>query len=156
MANLGMKNGTYLARFRLGGREYKRSLKTADRKSAELAMHRVEAVLHQLALGYSKVPAGVDPGDYVVSGGTLEAAPPAPARPPAPSLEEAAREFLSNLGHLAPSSRYTAGVHLRNLRRALGGRGDAALDRLERRDLEGSLQKRLRQVSQTTVSKERD
>jgi hypothetical protein len=41
MANLGKKNGTYLARFRFQGTEYKRSLKTTDRKAADAAMHRV-------------------------------------------------------------------------------------------------------------------
>ena len=37
MANLGQKNSVYLARFRFQGKEYKRSLKTSDRKNAEAA-----------------------------------------------------------------------------------------------------------------------
>jgi integrase len=41
MANLGMKDGTYLARFRFLGKEYKKSLKTSNRKAAEGAMHRI-------------------------------------------------------------------------------------------------------------------
>ena len=41
MANLAKKNGIYLARFRFQDKEYKRSLKTTDRKAAEAAMHRV-------------------------------------------------------------------------------------------------------------------
>jgi hypothetical protein len=50
MANLGKKNGIYLARFRYQGTEYKKSLKTSDKKAADGAMHRVEDALHRLAI----------------------------------------------------------------------------------------------------------
>jgi hypothetical protein len=65
MANLGKKNGVFLARFRFQGKEYKRSLRTTDRKAADGAMHRVEDALHRLAIGLIAVPKGVDPGDLV-------------------------------------------------------------------------------------------
>ena len=60
MANLGMKNGVYLARFRYRGKEFKKSLKTGDRKAAEGAMHRIEDAL-------SATRAAIEEG--VVAGG---------------------------------------------------------------------------------------
>jgi len=156
MANLGKKNGVYLARFRFHGKEYKRSLKTADKKDAGAAMHGVERALHRLAVGALAVPPGVDPGDFIVSGGTLAPPAPAPGRRPVPTFGSAVQEFLENLGHLAESNRYTVGVHLRNLRKTLARKKDAPLDRVERRDLEAYLQARLKERAHTTVSKERD
>src|SRR5438477_8091227 len=70
MANLGKKNGVFLARFRHAGKEFKRSLKTGDLASARAAMHRIEDALHRLAIGLLVVPQGVDPGDFIVCGGT--------------------------------------------------------------------------------------
>jgi hypothetical protein len=84
MANLGVKNGTYLARFRYRGREYKKSLKTTSLDNARAAMHRIEDALHCLAIGLISVPDGVDAGDFVVSGATLRPAAPEPL-PPRPS-----------------------------------------------------------------------
>jgi integrase len=155
MANLGRKNGVYLARFRFQGKEYKRSLRTADRKNAEAAMHRVEDALHRLAVRLLAVPDGVDPGDFIVSGGTLQAPAPKPRQRDVPTFEDAVRDYLGNLGHLAVSNRATVRSHLDNLKRALGAKGGGPLDRVERRDLEAFLQARLKVRSQTTVSKER-
>jgi integrase len=156
MANLGQKNGVYLARFRFQGKEYKRSLRTPDRKNAEAAMHRVEDALHRLAVRLISVPAGVDPGDFIVSGGTLTSPAPAPGRRTVPTFGSAVQEFLGDLGHLAESNRYTIGVHLRNLQKKLVRQVDAPLDQVERRDLEAYLQARLKERAHTTVSKERE
>jgi integrase len=149
MANLGKKNGVYLARFRHDGREYKKSLKTSDRKAAEDALHR-------LSINTLTVPPGVDPGDFIVSGGTLTA-PSRQAKPRViPTLAAAAQEYLGNLGRLAESHRYTIGVHLRNLQKKLPRKADRPIGRVERRDLEGFIQARLKERSCTTVSKERE
>lgn len=156
MANLGKKNDVYLARFRYQGREYKKSLKTSDRKAADGAMHRVEDALHRLTINTLTVPDGVDPGDFIVSGGTLAAnAQPVPPRV-VPTLDVAIQEFQDNLGHLAESNRYTIGVHLRNLKKKLAGRVNEPVDRIEYRDLEDFVQARLKERSHTTVSKERE
>jgi integrase len=156
MANLGTKNGVYLARFRYGGREYKKSLKTTDRKAADAAMHRVEDALHRLAINLISVPEGVDPGDFIVSGGTLKRPAPAPEPRVVPTLAAAIDEYLQNLGHLAESNRYTIGVHLRNFKKKLPEKLDAVVSAVEKRDLEGFLQARLKERSRTTVSKERE
>src|SRR5262245_13512105 len=155
MANLGNKNGVFLARFRFQGKEFKKSLKTTDRKAAEAAMHRVEDALHRLAIGLIRAPEGVDPGDFVVSGGTLSAPTHHPGPRSVPTLTAAIKEYLSNLGHVAATNRYTIGVHLRNLQKRLGKKAEGPLDRVEQRDLEAFLQARLKERSHTTVSKER-
>jgi hypothetical protein len=155
MANLGKKNGVYLARFRCHGKEYKKSLRTTDLANARAAMRRVEDALHWLAIGHLAVPAGVDPGDFIVSGGALQQATAKPKSGKAPTLDEAAREYAENLGHLAPSNRATIRTHLGSLKRKLGAKAGAPLDRIEQRDLEAFLQARLRERSPTTVSMER-
>jgi hypothetical protein len=89
MANLGKKGDVYCVRFRLGGKEYKKSLKTRD-ASAGAALHLIELTLHRLHTGQLQAPDRVDPGDFVVSGGTLltpverpRAAETPPCPPPA-------------------------------------------------------------------------
>ncbi len=156
MANLGKKNGVYLARFRYSGKEYKKSLKTSDRKTAEAAIHRVEDALHRLAINTLAVPEGVDPGDFIVSGGTAAAAPRIPQPRAVPTLDAAIQEYLNNLGHLAESNRYTIAVHLRNLKKKLPGKVNEPINRIEYRDLEDFIQARLKERSKTTVSKERE
>jgi integrase len=155
MANLGKKNGIYLARFRYGGKEYKKSLMTSDLTSGRAAMHRVEDALHRLAIGLIAVPEGVDPGDFIVSGGTLKAAQQQEERPAVPSVESTITEYLNHLGHLAETNQYTIRVHLNNLKRFLGTRIGGSLDKVTPADLDGFLQARLRDRAQTTVSKER-
>jgi integrase len=155
MANLSKKNGVYLARFRFEGKEYKRSLKTADRKAAEGAMHRVEDALHRLTIRVISVPEGVDPGDFIVSGGTLTTPTPTLPAPRVPTVKEAVDEYTNNLGHLAPSNRNTVRGHLRTLLKKLGARAESSLAKVQLRDLEDVLQARLRERSPTTVSKER-
>jgi hypothetical protein len=57
MANLGKKGDTYCARFRLRGREYKKSLKTRDAAAARAALHVIELTLHRIHTGQLPVPA---------------------------------------------------------------------------------------------------
>jgi hypothetical protein len=73
MANLGKKNDVFLVRFRFQGREYKKSLKTRHQPSAQAALHSVELTLHRLHTGLLALPPDVDPGDFIVSGGTFVA-----------------------------------------------------------------------------------
>ena len=75
MANLGLKNGTYIIRFRHQGKEYKRSLKTRSDSDAAAAKNSVELTLHRILTGFVTVPNGVDPGDFIVSGGVLTEPP---------------------------------------------------------------------------------
>jgi len=108
-------------------------------------MHRVADALHRLAINTLTIPPGVDTGDFIVSGGTLTA-PSRPAKPRAiPTLAAAVQEYLGSLAHLAESHRYTIGVHLRNLQKKLPHKVDRPIDRVERRDLKGFIQARLKE-----------
>jgi hypothetical protein len=74
MANLGKKGDLFVARFRYQGKEYKKSLRTTRQADACAAMHGIERALHGLTTGMIHVPLGVDPGDFIVSGGMLKEA----------------------------------------------------------------------------------
>src|SRR5271166_1535877 len=97
------------------GREYEKSLKTTRKADAEAAMHAVERATHGLTTGMLHIPPGVDPGDFIISGGTLKQA--ARGRQRIPVLASLIDEYLASQGHKAPSTAYTEGVHLRNLKR---------------------------------------
>jgi integrase len=154
MANLGKKGDVFVARFRYQGKEYKKSLKTSCLADARAALHGIERAVHGLATGMTHVPPGVDPGDFIVSGGTIkEAARP---RRRVSTLATLIEEYLSNQGQKAASSVYTERIHLKNFRVHLGGRVDGPADRITHRDLELFLQARLKERSPSTVRKERD
>ncbi|MFO0952631.1 MAG: tyrosine-type recombinase/integrase [Isosphaeraceae bacterium] len=154
MANLGRKGDLFVARFRYGGKEFKRSLKTTRLDDARAALGGVERTLHGLATGLVQVPPGVDPGDFILSCGTLRSAPQPKRR--AVTLRALVDEYLGAQSHKAPSSVYTEGVHLRNLLNHLGAKADRPADAVLPRDLEQFLQARLKLRSQATVHKERD
>src|SRR5438445_5481005 len=85
MAHLGRKGDYFHVRFRFRGKEYKKSLKTRNHEAAQAACHLVELTLHRLHTGQCLVPVEVDPGDFIVSGGTaVRPVQPSP-RPPSPS-----------------------------------------------------------------------
>ncbi len=151
MANLGRKGDYFVARFRYQGKEFKKSLRTTNPTDARAAMHSVEQVLHRLATGQIQIPPGVDPGDFILSGGTLQAA----RRSRAPSLNTLVQDYLASQAHKAASTVYTEGVHLRNLLRHFGDRSQRSVDQMVHRDLEQFLQARLKKRSAATVHKER-
>lgn len=153
MANLGRKGKLYVARFRFAGKEFKKSLRTTSKSDAEAAMHAVERAIHGLVTGMLQLPPGVDPGDFILSGGTLKQSPRHRQR--VPSLAVLIDEFLANQAHKAASTAYTEGVHLRNLKKQLGRKVDSPVDRISHSDLEAYLQARLRERSPSTVHKER-
>jgi integrase len=157
MASIFLKDGVFVARFRHGGREYKRSLKTGVRRDAELALAEIVRVVHRLRVGLMAVPDGVGVPDFVLSGGTLAAtSTPVAVAVAVPTLADAADAYLGNLAHLAPSTRLTAAVHLRNLSKELGSVAAARpVDRVTRADLERVLQARLAVRAAETVKKER-
>ena len=99
MAHLSRKNGVFVARFRYRGKEYKKSLKTGDRRDAEAALLEVRRAIHRLTVGLLAVPDGIDPGDFIVSGGTLRAAPQADrtARPLTVAIRSPGGEFLGTV-----------------------------------------------------------
>ena len=156
MASIFLKDGVYVARFRHGGVEHKRSLKTGDRRDAELALAEITRVIHRLRVGLMAVPAGVAVPDFVLSGGTLAAPPePGPEPPPVPTVAEACAQYRDNLAHLAPTTRMTVGVHLRNFQGGIGRLVGSPVSAVREADLKAYIQGRLGVRARDTVKKER-
>jgi integrase len=160
MANLGKKGEVFCVRFRLRGKEFKKSLKTKDESAARGALHLVELTLHRLHTGQLRVPERVDPGDFVVSGGTLtepaERAPEPEPAPPLPATRELIDLYTAALKPLAaPSYHSSQAMHLRHLLRHLGTKGDEPCDAVTFRDLDGYLQARLAKRHANTAERER-
>lgn len=153
MANLGKKDDIYVARFRFQGKEYKKSLKTASQSDAKGAMHAVEQTIHRLVTGMIQVPPGVDPGDFIVSGGTAK--PAAPRKASAPPLAALIADYLGHQAHIAASYLATQTTHLNNFRERMGPRVKLPCDRITHRDVEQFLQARLKVRKADTVRKER-
>jgi integrase len=156
MANLGKKDGIFHIRFRYRGKEYKKSLKTGNEGAAEAARHVVELTLHRLLTGQTRVPEGVDPGDFIVSGGTLLQAAEPPPKADLPSTRLLAEEYATSVKDLlAPSYHYSQAMHLRHLLRHLAALADVPCDRVAFRDLDGYLKKRLAERHANTAERER-
>jgi hypothetical protein len=157
MAYLGLKEGVYHIRFRYEGRQFKRSLKTRSRPTAEAARHQIEQTLHRLHIGLISMPAGADPGEFIVSGGTrTEAVAAGPQAEALPATRTLIGEYLASQEHLLSATyRYSQGVHLRHLLRFLGDRADRPCDQLVHRDLERFLHERIGKSSANTANKER-
>ena len=153
MANIDQKNGVFHVRFRYSGKQYKKSLKTRSREDAEMAMKLVERTVHNLLTGVLRVPAAVDPGDYILSGGTLRE--PRRAQRKVPSLSDLIDEYLNSQVGKADSSVYTERMHLGNLKKKLTSKLNQAADHVEPRDLEQYLRERLKERAAETVKKER-
>ena len=144
MANLGKKGDLYVARFRYQGKEYKKSLKTTRQADAEAAMHGIERAIHGLATGLLQVPPGVDPGDFILSGGTLkEAARPRRRVPVAggPDRRVPGRTRRTRPPRPSTPRASTCGTS----RRSWATEADAPADRIAHRDLEQYLQARLKE-----------
>jgi integrase len=157
MANLGQKDGIFHVRFRFRGKEYKKSLKTHDERAAEAACHVIELTMHRLLTGQLQVPPAVDPGDFIVSGGTLLKPVESPIpRVALPSTRQLADEYSTSVKNLlAPSYHYSQAMHLRHLVRHLGARADAPCDRIGFRDLDKYIKARLAVRHPNTAERER-
>jgi len=136
---------SYSLRFRYGQKPFKRALKTTDKGEAEAAH-----------TGQLHIPAGVDVGDFILSGGTLR--PPVPASPPPaviPSLTELVDRYLAAQFNKAESSVSTERTHLNNLKRELGPKAELPCDEIKHADLATCLQQRREKRHAETVKKER-
>ena len=153
MANINQKNGVFHIRFRYGGQQYKKSLKTTNQTDAEMALRSIERAIHNLTTGVLQVPENIDAGDFIVSGGTLRQAPR--KRKVVPSLKAVIGDYLTAQYGKADSTVDTERTHLRHLERALPTLLDKAVDKVTRRHLEQHLQARAKLRAGETVSKER-
>ncbi len=140
MAELIQKNNQYYVRFRLEGKRYKKSLKTSDERDAKGAKSIVDVCLHRIHTGQLMVPPEVDPGEFVVGGGTCTS----PKRREVPTLQELVDEFTTSQNMMvAESWSYTQSIHLRHLLAFVGKKADAPCSQVGFRELESYLRARL-------------
>src|SRR4051812_20270964 len=68
-------SGNFYVRFRFGGRPFNRSLETGDPEQAQADLGRIKETLLDLKRGRFTVPAGAEPGEFIVTGGKLTGKP---------------------------------------------------------------------------------
>ena len=154
MAHLARKREWFVARFTWNGKEYKKSLKTKDQGDALAGLRDVENRIHDLHRKKIQVPVGVDPGDFIVWG--ENAKQKTTAQHETPTFKALAIAYLeSQKGFKAESTMITERIHLSTAQKVLGKLAQMPVDRLRHRDLVAILQKRLQEVTDTTVKKER-
>lgn len=73
MATLEFDNTSqrYRVRFRFGRREYKRSLKTSDKRESRALLGRIEDTILQIERGRLLLPPNADPAAFILSDGKL-------------------------------------------------------------------------------------
>ncbi len=155
--SLGQKAGVFHIRFRFRGRSFKKSLKTRDVATAQAALHLIELTIHRLLTGQIQLPDQVDPGDFIVSGGTL-CAPiqPTPAPQRLPTLRELTREYVASEKHrMAPSYHSSQAMHLRHLMTYLDEHADKPCGCVGFRELDGFIRARLASRHPNTAERER-
>jgi len=157
MANLGRRDGIFHVRFRYQGKEYKRSLKVRERADAEAARRSVEQTIHRMLVGLLSVPAGVDSGDFIVSGGTLIAPLKGLCSVPStiPSVADLVSAYLHSRKHLvADSTHELLTIHLNHWRRHVEHKLETPCDRVRLRDLDQYVRGRVAATSPATAAKE--
>ncbi len=160
MPNLTLKNRIYIARFRSGGKEYKRSLGTTVESEAQEALVSIDLTLRRLRQGALVVPDGIDPGDFIVSGGTLVTPATPAAAPNADRQVLTIRQLISRYKKYeqkrAAETYYACQLtHLRHFRKFLGkARYGRPCDEVTRRTVERFIEKRLAIRDPSTVYKE--
>ncbi len=117
-------SGRFRLRFRFGGIEYKRSIKTRDPRTAETTRSRVEETLRLLETGRIELPSGADPGRFILSDGKVAAKPAVAC---SLSVGELFRVYQETLPPGAKESTTLAceRTHMRHLSRLIGTSGQA-------------------------------
>jgi integrase len=156
MANLAQKNGTWLVRFRFLGKEFKRSLKSSNERDATAAQHAVEWTIHRLETGQLQLPADVEAGDFIISGGLLQQPLRIAAAVDFPSTKSLIERYLATRRQTAAPSYYESQtIHLRHFTKFLGPRAEQRCSLVNQRLLEEFLLKRLTVRNPATVKREK-
>ncbi len=154
--------GVWLIRFRFGGRQFYRSLGTAEEKAAKGVKAQVEETLGLLKRGRLSLPPGAGPDEaalFIMSGGKATQRPV--VAPAAKTLKEVTDAYFAELpeGAKAVSSIYTEKIHVGHLLRVL--KGSTQLRQIGVSELQHYVTKRSRQkghkkkkVQPETIKKE--
>jgi hypothetical protein len=115
------ESGRYLARFRFSGCEYKRSLKTDDRKEARALLGRIEYTVQLIERGELEIPKNADPATFIVTSGKRTGEEEGKAKPL--TLKGLFETYQAKLpaGSKEESTLATERGHFKNLLRHLRG-----------------------------------
>lgn len=148
--------GTYYVRFRFGGRNYQRALKSSSRRHANATVARVEETIALIERGRISVPNNVDAGDFILADGNLTTSVSEAPKTLA-ELFDAYRDELPE-GAKEKSTLKLEAIHEKHLLRHLGARN--LVQTMSKADLQGYIKGRLQDeyrgktVKADTVKKE--
>jgi len=136
MATLELRNRTYAAVFRFGGRKFSRSLKTSSLVEAKRRIANLERMIVDVETGRVELPVGGDVATFLLTDGKRL------AKPTIVSLQTLTAQFLRSLpaGALEDSTLYTMNIHLRHLVAVLGS--NFAISQLGMAEVQGYINKR--------------
>ena len=115
MASIRRRFGQWHLSVRVRGRQYNRSLKSADEREARRLKAAVEETVNGLVRGWLVLPAGVDVVDFLLSGGRLQAPPPAEPPPPVTLGHVWAAYEAAQVGQKETNTLYTERIHRKRL-----------------------------------------
>jgi len=137
MASLGKKDGIFFVRFRLQGKEYKKSLKIRSKSDAEAARNLVELTIHRVKTGQIVCPPTVELGDFIVMGGVrTELIRLEPALQLA-STQELVGRHSANQNHLLADSYHHSQIANAQLLTGLSNRVHKPCDQIGFHELDG-------------------
>jgi integrase len=159
---LDKASGYYRIGFRFGGKKYLRSktLKIRDIRQAESKCGVIEQTIRYLDDGVLTLPEGIDPGEFILSGGKLTARPVAVAPPKELTLKTMFDGYDTSIHSKEESTRRTERTHVKHLLRIL--RPQTIVDRIEKKDVQAYVEKRAgetykrtgRKTTKQTIQKE--
>ena len=107
---------TYHVAFKLGFSELTHSLRTTNKKEAEVRVGVIRDTLYRIDNGTLIVPPGADPKAFVLAGGKIIEKPKSEVL----TLAKLANLYLENVQGIEPNTRLTIQIHLGHLQRVLG------------------------------------
>jgi integrase len=146
-------SGKWQVAFRWQGKAYSRCTGTNLKKDAQLIERRVEDTLWRLKNAGLRVPEGIDPGDFILSGGLITDAVTREETPV--TLAQLFERYRASLpaGAKEENTLYTERIHERNLIGLLGE--DTPVEALTMEAIQTRyVNPRSSEVSKTTVIKE--
>lgn len=113
--------GVYRVRFRFGGREFKRSLKTTSERAALARVARIEETVALVEQGRIELPTNADIGTFFLSDGKLAGKPELPK---VRTLGELFEHYLNSLpeGAKERSTIACEKIHMEHLKKHLGSK----------------------------------